>query len=447
MNTKRDFPENFLWGTATASYQVEGGAFEEGKGPSVWTEFEKRPGAICENVTGDVTSNQFHCYKEDVKFMKDAGMKVYRFSLAWSRVFPNGYGKPNPQGLDYYNRLIDELLANDIQPWVTLYHWDLPLALQKEFGGWESRETVKYFGEYADYVARNFGTKVKNYFTTNEFLGCTDQGYAKGVIAPGLKVGDKRRNQVRHNMLVAHGTALQALRSAAPHAKAGIAENPWLYMPIIDTPEHVDAAKLAFRETNAHFITAIMEGKYLDSYLEEQKENAPVVQDGDFKLISAPMDFLGLNIYYGKYVSADPTGETKYRIHSEYSDDQAILFQPSSMYWTLRMVQEMWPQQEIYISENGTGGYNERVNFEGSELLDIYRIKYLDSYLASLARAMAEGVPVKGYFHWSLLDNLEWCSGFRPKFGLINVNYNTSERLPKASYHYYKNVIKTGRVQ
>ena len=305
MKYERDFPENFIWGSATASYQVEGGV-EDGKGPSIWTAFEKRAGAIADNVNGDITSNQYHCWKEDIRLMKEAGMNAYRFSLAWSRIIPEGKGAINQKGLDYYKRLCDGLLENGIEPYVTLYHWDLPLALQEQYGGWESRETVKYFGEYADIVAKELGTRVKNYFTTNEFLGCTDQGYANGVIAPGLKLPAKRRNQVRHNMLVAHGTAMQVLRQSAPHAKVGIAENPFFMLPALDQPEYVDAAKQAFREVNAHFLTAIMEGKYIDSYVQSEKENMPEIEDGDFKLISAPMDFLGLNIYFGKFVYPDP---------------------------------------------------------------------------------------------------------------------------------------------
>ena len=440
----RDFPSDFIWGSATASYQVEGGAYEDGKGPSIWTEFEKRPNAIADNVDGDITSNQYHCWPEDIQLMKKAGMKAYRFSLAWSRIMPDGKGKVNPKGLDYYKKLCDGLLENGIAPYVTLYHWDLPLVLQQEYGGWESRETVKYFGEFASCAAEALGQRVNHYFTINEFLGCTDQGYSNGIIAPGLKLNAKRRNQVRHNMLLAHGTAMQALRSAAPHAKVGIAENPVFMIPAIDTPEHVEAAKLAFRERNAHFITAVMEGKYIDSYLESEKENAPEVMEGDFKLISAPMDFLGLNIYHGKFVLATPGKEKPYMVYEEYPGDSSVLFQPAAMYWGCRMVNELWHPAEMVISENGLQG-NDHPDWE-CKINDLHRIKYMREYLSSLSRALREDIPVKGYFHWSLLDNLEWCSGFRPRFGLIFVNYKTSQRIPKLSYEWYSELIKTGRL-
>ena len=444
MEVKKDFPDDFIWGAATAAYQVEGGAHEDGKGPSIWTEFEKRPGAILENVTGDVTSNQYHCWQEDIRLMKQAGMTAYRFSLAWSRIMPEGRGAVNQKGLDYYKRLCDGLLENGIEPYVTLYHWDLPLALQKEYGGWLSRETVKYFGEYARCAAEALGTRVKHYFTTNEFLGCTDQGYANGLLAPGLRLPRKSRNQVRHNMLLAHGVAMQVLRTAAPHAEVGIAENPIFLIPVQDTPEHVEATKQAFREINAHFLTAIMEGGYPACYLESEKEDAPEVADGDFRLISAPMDFLGLNIYYGNYVRYAGDQPGKYKKYDQYPDDTSLLFQPDSIYWGCRIVNELWHPKKIMISENGCFG-TDRPEPDG-QIRDLHRIKYLRAYLTRLADAVREGIPVRGYLHWSLLDNLEWNSGFRRRFGLIFVNYLTSERIPKLSYHWYSELIRTGKI-
>ena len=443
MKTARDFPSDFIWGSATAAYQVEGGAHEDGKGPSVWSEFEKQPGAILDNVTGDVTSNQYHCWRQDIRLMKEAGMNAYRFSLAWSRIMPEGKGAVNPKGLDYYKQLCDSLLENGIEPYVTLYHWDLPQALQKEYGGWESRETVKYFGEYAACAAEALGSRVKHYFTTNEFLGCTE-GYANGLIAPGLRLSRKRCNQIRHHLLVAHGTAMQALRSAAPGAEIGIAENPAFMIPVINTPEHIEAAKRAFRETNAHFLTAVMEGRYTDRYLEKEKDDAPEVADGDFKLIGAPMDFLGLNIYYGKWVRHAPDQPDQYKIYDTLPDGGDLRFEPSAMYWGCRMVNELWHPKKLLISENGHGG-NDRPEPDG-KVYDPNRIKYMREYLIQLSRAVKEDIPVKGYFHWSLLDNLEWNSGFRPRFGLIFVNFKTSERIPKQSYFWYSEMIRIGIV-
>ena len=448
MTVIRDFPENFIWGSATASYQVEGAAFEDGKGPSIWNEFEKRPSAIIDNCTGDVSCDQYHQYKKDVAIMRDIGFDVYRFSLAWSRIFPEGTGAMNPKGIDYYKRLCDELLANGIEPYITFYHWDLPQALQDKCGGWQSRDCAKYFADYVEKTTAALEGRCKNFFTVNEFLGCTDQGYFNGVCAPGIKLTKKGRNQVRHNMLLAHGMGLQVLRDIVPQARVGIAENPVFMTPVLDTPEHVDAAKRAFREINGHFITAIMEGGYPASYLEAEGSDAPEVKEGDFKLISAPMDFLGLNIYYGRLVRSAPELEKKYEIFyddssTEWTDCNGM-FQPAAIYWGSRIVNELWNPKEIIISENGTSNMD-RPAADG-EVYDVFRIKYLRSYLESMSRAIRDGVPITGYLHWSFLDNLEWGSGYRRRFGLTFVNYRTLERIPKLSAKFFKELIRTGRI-
>ena len=441
------FPETFVWGAATAAYQVEGAAHEDGKGDSIWNEFEKRPGAIVDNASGDVTSDQYHRYREDIALMREAGMKAYRFSVSWSRVLPDGRGQLNVRGVDYYKRLCDALLENGIEPYLTWYHWDLPLALQRDFGGWESRETVKYFGEYVTRISQELGRRVKNYFTVNEFLACSDVGYGQGAIAPGLKLPTKRLNQVRHHLLLAHGTALQALRASAPHARVGLAENPKFTLPVIPEKEHLESAKKAFRESNAHFLTAVMEGRYLDSYLEQEKANAPDFTADDFKLIGAPMDFLGLNLYFGYPVCSDPAQPSGYRLFEEETAKSGtgvadFLFEPAAMYWGCRIINELWHPKAIVISENGMAA-DDRPD-ENAQVCDIHRIKFLRAYLMSLAQAVREGIPVTGYLHWSLLDNLEWYLGYRPRFGLIYVNYRTLERIPKMSYYWYKKLAETG---
>lgn len=443
------FPKNFYWGAATASYQVEGGAHEDGKGDSTWNEFEKIPGSIANGDSGDVTSDQYHRWKEDVAIMKDLGLKAYRFSMAWSRVLPTGRNEINQAGLDYYKRLCDELLANGIEPFMTFYHWDLPLALQKEFGGWESKETVKYFGEYVERISKELKGRVKNYFTINEFLACADVGYHMGSIAPGLKLPEKRWYQVRHNMLLAHGTGLAALRSTSPEAKVGLAENSWFMVPLIDTPENVEATKLAFREENAHFLTAVMEGKYMDCYLKKCGADAPVFTDDEMKLISGKLDFLGLNIYFGKYVCKGK--DTPYRIFRDDINDTklgrpGLYYEPDAIYWGTRIAKELWNPKEIIISENGTAIPEDNPDRETGEIFDLGRIKYLRNHLTSMARAIDEGIPITGYLHWSLLDNLEWNQGFNPRFGLTYVNFHTGERTLKMSGKWYRELIRTGRI-
>ena len=446
---KFDFPKDFNWGTATASYQVEGGAHEDGKGPSIWTEFEKRPGSIFNGDNGDVASDEYHHWKEDVAIMKYLGVRSYRFSMAWSRVIPDGRGKINQAGLDYYKRLCDVLLANGIEPFLTFYHWDLPLALQKDFGGWESRETVKYFGEYVERISKELKGRVKNYFTVNEFLACSDVGYGMGSIAPGLKLPAKRLNQVRHHVLLGHGTALAALRATSPEAKVGLAENPWFMVPLIDTPEHVEAAKLAFREENAHFLTAVMEGKYLDCYLEKCGPDAPEFTDEDMKTINGKIDFLGLNIYFGKFVCKED--DKPYRIfrddiQSTKPGKPGLYYEPDAIYWGSRIATELWNVPEIIVSENGIAMPEDNIDPESGRIYDLGRIKYLRNHLTSMARAISEGYPIKGYFHWSLLDNLEWNQGLVPRFGLTYINFHTLERKLKMSGEWYRELIRTGKI-
>lgn len=444
---KRTFPEDFYWGAATAAYQVEGAAAADGKGASVWDEFAHRAGTMANGDHGDIACDHYHRFREDVKLMREIGLKAYRFSISWSRIFPAGRGRVNPAGLDHYKRLCDELLAHGIEPFITLYHWDLPLALQQDFGGWLSRETVKAYGEYAELIGKGLGTRCRHYFTFNEFLACADVSYYLGITAPGLKLSKKELNRVRHNLLLAHGSGVSALRAAAPHAKVTLAENPYFMVPAIDAPEYLEAAGKAFREQNAHFLTAIMEGRYLASYLEGEKADAPVFTDDEMKLISQPLDGLGLNLYYGKLVIPDDNA-------SGYSiiDESAGKFitgiadfndEPSSIYWGCRLVHKLWRPKEIWITENGTF-QNDSLTESGC--WDLHRIRYLRNHLVYLERGVSDELPVKGYFYWSLLDNLEWHHGFARRFGLLHVDFKTLRRTPKLSAKWYQRLCETGRL-
>jgi beta-glucosidase len=310
----RAFPPGFIWGTATASYQVEGAVKEDGRGPSIWDTFSHTPGKVVENATGDVANDHYHLYKSDVQLMKALGVKAYRFSIAWPRVFPNGDGPANPKGLDFYNRLVDELLANGIQPYATLYHWDLPQSLQDRFGGWEGRETSKAFADYAGYVAARLTDRVKHIFTINEFGAFVEVGYRWGVHAPGLKLTGLRLNQTRHHAVLGHGLAVQAIRAAAkPGTKVGLAENITVAAPVFETPAHVKAAESATREMNAQYLTVIQEGKYTDWYLKQAGADAPKFTPDDLKSISSPLDFVGINIYTPQFVRADESSPVRRR--------------------------------------------------------------------------------------------------------------------------------------
>ena len=276
----RDFPNGFLWGTATSAYQIEGAWNEDGKGPSIWDQFTHTPGKIRNNDTGDVANDHYHRYKDDVQLMTALAARAYRFSISWPRIFPQGRGAPNAKGLDFYSRLVDELLANGIEPFATLYHWDLPQALQDDVGGWESRDTAQAFGDYAGYVGEKLSDRVKHFFTINELFTFVEFGYGTGIFAPGLKVGPARLNQVRHHTVLAHGLAVQAIRAKAkPGTKVGPAENMTAVVPVIESPQNITAAERATRELNAGYLTVMMEGRYTDAFLAAAGANAPRFTD------------------------------------------------------------------------------------------------------------------------------------------------------------------------
>lgn len=448
-NSSKTFPNNFLWGSATASYQIEGAVKEDGRGQTIWDTFAHTPGKIADNSTGDVADDHYHRYKEDVQLMKNLGAKSYRFSIAWSRIFPNGTGQPNPKGLDFYKRLVDELLNNGIQPFATLYHWDLPQTLQDKFGGWQSRETAKAFGEYAGYVGENLSDRVKHFFTINEFGTFVELGYNIGTHAPGLKLSPAQMYQVRFNAVLGHGLAVQAMRARAKAGtKVGLAENLSSAAPIIETEEHIKAAQEATRQLNARFMTVILEGKYTDEYLAKAGADAPKFTAEDLKIISSPLDFVGINIYFMEYARADgskqgyqilPRPETFPRMLSKWH-----YFVPEALYWGARYVGKMWGAKEIYITENGCSAIDKVT--EDGKVYDTDRVMFLRNYLTQLQRATSEGIPVKGYFLWTLMDNFEWAEGYTNRFGLHYVDFNTQKRTPKLSADYYKQIIANNAV-
>ena len=440
----REFPKGFLWGSATASYQVEGAVNEDGRGPSIWDTFSRTPGKTVEGATGDVADDHYHRYKEDVQLMKSLGVKSYRFSIAWPRVFPNGDGSPNPKGLDFYNKLVDELLANGIQPFATLYHWDLPQSLQDRVGGWKSRDTSNAFGVYAGYVAERLSDRVKHFFTINEFGAFVELGYNIGIHAPGLKLPPGRFNQTRHHAVLGHGLAVQAIRAKAkPGTKVGLAENMAICCPVIENTAHIEAATRAARELNAPYMTVIQEGKYTDAYLARTAADAPKFTPEDLKIISSPLDFIGINIYTPTYIRADnsPIGFAVVPPPKSYPHMASFWLNigPEALYWGPRHVAKIWNVKEIYITENGCSSSD--IPAADGIVYDSDRVMYLRNYLSQLQRATADGVPVKGYFLWSLMDNFEWADGYTNRFGLHYVDYATQKRTPKLSAQFYKEVI------
>ena len=444
------FPQGFLWGTATSSYQVEGAVHEDGRGASIWDFHTHGQGTIADRSTGDTAADHFHRYKEDVGLMKALGAKTYRFSIAWPRVFPDGTGTPNPKGLDFYDRLLDELSANDITPFATLYHWDLPQALQTRFRGWTSRDTSKAFADYAGYVAGRLSDRVKHFFTINECSRLVQLGHGTGSDAPGLKLSQGEQNQVRHHVALGQGLAVQAIRAhARAGTKVGPAENAVTCIPAIETPANVRAAEIATRELNAGYLTVMLEGKYTEAYLAQAGPDAPKFTPEDLRVISSPVDFVGLNVYMPDHyvVAADnPRGFAlaPFPASFPHMDAPWLRFGPETMYWSPRNVAKLWNVKSIYITENGTSGTDQPAA-DGS-ISDLDRIIYLRNYLAQLQRATSEGVPVHGYFLWSLIDNFEWSDGFEKRFGLYRVDFETLQRTPKLSAAFYREVIAQNAV-
>jgi beta-glucosidase len=444
------FPRGFLWGTATSSYQVEGAVNEDGRGPSIWDHFARTPGAISDRSNGDTATDHYHRYKEDVQLMKALGAKVYRFSIAWPRVFPEGAGAPNPKGLDFYNRLVDELLAVGIEPFATLYHWDMPKALQDRFGGWTSRDTSKAFADYSAYVAARLSDRVKQFFTINECSRHVHLGHGEGADAPGLKLSQSGQNQVRHHIALGHGLAVQAIRA---HGKAGTkvgpAENAVSCIPAVETPANIRAAEIATREFNAGYLTVMLEGKYTDAYLAQAGNDAPKFTTEDLRIISSPVDFVGVNVYTPDHyiVAADnERGFLPLPFPASFPQMKANWLRPGpeAIYWVPRHVAKLWNVKSIYITENGTSG-SDQPAADGT-VYDVDRVMYLRNYLTQLQRATAEGVPVHGYFLWSLMDNFEWADGYEQRFGLYHVDFDTKRRTPKLSASFYRETIARNAV-
>ncbi len=446
------FPKNFLWGAATSAYQIEGAAAVDGRAPSIWDEFSARAGKTYQGHTGEVACDHYHRYKEDVALMKEMGLQAYRFSVAWPRVIPQGTGAVNAAGLDFYSRLVDELLAAGIQPWVTLYHWDTPLALQQR-GGWLNRDSVEWFADYAEVVATKLGDRVSHWMTLNEPQCTIGLGLQDGIFAPGDKLGRSQVLRAWHHILLAHGRGVQEIRAACKGTvQVGFAPTGRERIPLTDSPADLEAARKAYfdvtAESNIWAIAMAMDPVYLGKYPDEAYTafgaDMPKVTDAEMKLISQPIDFLGYNSYSGEKVRATANGG--------YELVPQPLGQPVAMlpwlnrfddclYWAARFQTERYPGKPFVITENGFAS-TDWVALDG-QVRDPARIDFTARYLQGMRKAADEGIPVLGYFHWSLMDNFEWAEGYRPRFGLIHVDYATQKRTLKESARWYAEVIRT----
>lgn len=432
------FPRGFVWGAATAAYQIEGAWNEDGKGPSIWDTFSHIPGKVKNGDTGDIACDHYHRFGEDFALLKQIGARAYRFSLSWPRIFPEGKGYVNWAGLDYYDRLVDSLLAHNIEPFVTLYHWDLPQALQDQ-GGWANRDLLGYFADYAAVAMKRLGDRVKYWATLNEPWVIAVLGNMTGEMAPGFR-DRKLTAQVGHNLMVAHGLAMQAMRAIEPRAELGIVLN---LSPVETlTEDELDnwAADRAWQATSAWFLDPLLKGCYPPRALRDLGADAPDVKPNDFALIAQALDFLGVNYYTRTVISAG--GEEKKVPGSEYTE-MGWEVAPEGLGRLLVKINNEYRLPPIYITENGAALDDQVV---GEHVHDTRRIKFIHDHLVELRKAMRLGVNVRGYFVWSLLDNFEWAHGYSKRFGMIHVDYETQKRILKDSAYWYSKVISRNEV-
>jgi len=440
------FPRGFVWGAATSSYQIEGAWNEDGKGESIWDRFSHTPGKIANGDTGDVACDHYHRWREDVALMRELGLRAYRFSISWPRLLPEGYGRVNAPGLDFYNRLVDALLDAGITPFVTLYHWDLPQALQDR-GGWPARATAEAFVEYADLASRSLGDRVKHWMPLNEPYISAFVGYLEGRHAPGHADMDEAL-AAAHHLLLAHGWAVPVIRRNAPGAQIGIALNLTAVVPASPSPADAEAARLRDGIINRWFLDPLAGRGYPADVVRHFGRSMSFVQGGDLKSIAAPLDFLGVNYYARTIVRSDAVPESQNEPPTVLPNAERTYMGwevcPEGLYELLIRLRRDYTFSALYITENGAA-YDDRVGPDG-RVEDARRIAYLKRHLLAAGRALAEGVPLRGYFVWSLLDNFEWAHGYSPRFGLVYVDYATQRRIPKSSAYWYRGVMESGRV-
>ena len=442
------FAEDFIWGVATASYQIEGAPRCVGGGESVWDMFCRRPGAVFENENGDVACDHYNRYKQDVQLMSDLGYPNYRLSLSWPRIMPEGTGRVLEEGLSFYDKLVDELLSKGIEPHVTLFHWDMPLELYYR-GGWLNRDSADWFADYTSIVVDRLSDRVTNWMTLNEpqcFIGL---GLQSALHAPGDKLNFQQVLLAGHHALLAHGKAVQVIRAKAKKpAKVGWAPVGVVAIPETDSPADLEAARRAMFNTteksvwsNAWWSDPVYLGHYPEDALAAFGDDAPKPKAGDMETISTPIDFYGANIYNGRTVKADENGDPIYLNHPSGIGRTIYHWPvtPDCLYWGPRFLYERYGKP-IVVTENGIG-ISDWVALDG-KIHDPQRIDYLHRHLLALRKAADDGSEIAGYFQWSFMDNFEWYEGYKHRFGLVYVDYATQQRIPKDSAHWYTGIIK-----
>lgn len=449
------FPDGFAWGTATASYQIEGAVTEDGRSPSIWDTFSHTPGATFNGDTGDVADDHYHRYAEDVALLADLGVTHYRFSLAWPRLQPDGRGALNSAGVDFYSRLVDELLGKNIAPWVTLYHWDLPQSLE-DAGGWPERDTAYRFADYSALVHARLQDRIMYWTTLNEPWCSAFLGYAAGVHAPGRKE-PAAALAAAHHLLLGHGLAVARIRAQSPASTVGITLNLAPVDPASDAPADIDAARRVDVISNRIFLDPILRGEYAKDLGHDVAAISDLgfIRDGDLSVISAPIDVLGVNYYTRHVVRAgsgaeSPTGRAPAWVGS--SDVEAVSrglpmtemgweIDAQGLYDVLDGLRRDYHPIALYVTENGAA-FADQPTADGT-VPDPDRVRYLDSHFRSAHRAIADGIDLRGYFVWSLLDNFEWAFGYSKRFGLVYVDYDSQRRIPKGSARWFAGVTRT----
>lgn len=439
------FPKDFLWGTATSSYQIEGAVSEGGKGPSIWDDYAKEPNRIQDGSNGDVACDHYHRFREDVKLMADMGIKNYRFSICWPRVLPEGTGKVNAEGIKFYSDLVDCLLGNGIRPFVTLYHWDMPSALHRR-GGWLNDDMPEWFAEYTRVVAEALGDRVKDFLTINEPQCIIGLGYGNGEHAPGVCYPERDIVRMIHNLLKSHGRSVQVLRETVPGVRVGYAPcaNPGI--PASNDPADVEAARKAYFAVNmltwnvSWFSDPVCLGTYPEDGLRRYGQYLPEGWEKDLELIHQPLDYYAQNIYQGTKWRAK--GENVEMVDVPAGHPRTSMgwpVTPEALYWGPKFLCERY-HLPLIITENGMGCHD-AVCLDG-QVHDPNRIDYVNRYLLALRRAIDDGADVRGYFYWSFFDNFEWAFGYQQRFGLVHVDYQTQVRTPKDSCRWYKTVME-----
>ncbi len=442
----QEFPADFVWGAATAAYQIEGAVDAHGRTPSIWDTFSGIPGRVRNGDTGLMACDHVRRYQEDVELMRELGLAAYRFSLSWPRILPHGRSRPSRAGLDFYDRLVDELLAAGITPWATLYHWDLPQPLENA-GGWPARGTAERFAELAEVAAGRLGDRVQHWITLNEPWCSAFLGYGSGIHAPGVSDG-LAAVRASHHLLLGHGMAVEAVRAAAPAAQVGITLNLYPVTPADERPASVEAARRVDGLQNRWFLDPVFRGSYpadvvddLGPLLEDD-----LVRDGDLATISVPLDFVGINYYTRHTVrgSAYPgTNGAEFVGRGLPTTATGWEVDPDGLVEVLTRVTRDYTPLPIYVTENGSAWFDE-VAADGS-VDDPERVAFLSDHLAASSRAIHEGANVAGYFAWSLLDNFEWAEGYAMRFGLVHVDFASQRRTTKASGHWYRGLIRAHR--